>query len=173
MQVIKNIELLPQFFAEVKKQYADTNLRNGRFIVALISDLIPGAVELKRCITLAYESKAMECIIDISKDMSNVVMLRNKACERLVEYSFMNKQIATEIVDGIIAAIYPQLKNVLQNVHATQTYVTPMDSKEERTAVLTRLATALHNKLKKDVEEQLWIYKLFGMDPPEAFRNIK
>ena len=177
MQNIKNIELLPQFFADVKKQYATVDLKNGKFVVALMADFIPGAVELKRCVRLAYESNAMECIIDISKNMSNVVLLRNKALERMIDYSFMDKQIATEIIDGIIVAIYPQLNAVLQTVHSTQISVSPIgskvDSKEERKAVLTRLATVLHNKLRKDVDEQLLIYKLFGMAPPEEYRNIK
>ena len=177
MQNIKNIELLPQFFADVKKQYATVDLKNGKFVVALMADFIPGAVELKRCVRLAYESNAMECIIDISRNMSNVVLLRNKALERMIDYSFMDKQIATEIIDGIIVAIYPQLNAVLQTVHSTQISVSPMgskvDSKEERKAVLTRLATVLHNKLRKDVDEQLLIYKLFGMAPPEEYRNIK
>lgn len=177
MQNIKNIELLPQFFADVKKQYATVDLKNGKFVVALMADFIPGAVELKRCVRLAYESNAMECIIDISKNMSNVVLLRNKALERMIDYSFMDKQIATEIIDGIIVAIYPQLNAVLQTVHSTQISVSSIgnkvDSKEERKAVLTRLATVLHNKLRKDVDEQLLIYKLFGMAPPEEYRNIK
>jgi len=177
MQNIKNIELLPQFFADVKKQYATVDLKNGKFVVALMADFIPGAVELKRCVRLAYESNAMECIIDISRNMSNVVLLRNKALERMIDYSFMDKQIATEIIDGIIVAIYPQLNAVLQTVHSTQISVSPIgskvDSKEERKAVLTRLATVLHNKLRKDVDEQLLIYKLFGMAPPEEYRNIK
>ena len=107
MQNIKNIELLPQFFADVKKQYATVDLKNGKFVVALMADFIPGAVELKRCVRMAYESNAMECIIDISKNMSNVVLLRNKALERMIDYSFMDKQIATEIIDGIIVAIFP------------------------------------------------------------------
>lgn len=177
MQNIKNIELLPQFFADVKKQYATVDLRNGKFVVALMADFIPGAVELKRCVRLAYESNAMECIIDISKNMSNVVLLRNKALERMIDYSFMDKQIATEIIDGIIVAIYPQLNAVLQTVHSTQISASSIgskvDSKEERKAVLTRLATVLHNKLRKDVDEQLLIYKLFGMALPEEYRNIK
>ena len=177
MQNIKNIELLPQFFADVKKQYATVDLKNGKFVVALMADFIPGAVELKRCVRLAYESNAMECIIDISRNMSNVVLLRNKALERMIDYSFMDKQIATEIIDGIIVAIYPQLNAVLQTVHSTQISVSPIgskvDIKEERKAVLTRLATVLHNKLRKDVDEQLLIYKLFGMAPPEEYRNIK
>ena len=177
MRSIKNIELLPQFYAEVKKQYATVDLRNGKFVVALMADFIPGAVELKRCVRLAYESNAMECIIDISRNMSNVVLLRNKALERMIDYSFMDKQIATEVIDGIIVAIYPQLNAVLQTVHSAQINVSPIgskvDSKEERKAVLARLATVLHNKLRKDVDEQLLIYKLFGMAPPEEYRNIK
>ena len=177
MQNIKNIELLPQFFADVKKQYATVDLKNGKFVVALMADFIPGAVELKRCVRLAYESNAMECIIDISRNMSNVVLLRNKALERMIDYSFMDKQIATEIIDGIIVALYPQLNAVLQTVRSTQISVSSIgskvDSKEERKAVLTRMATVLHNKLRKDVDEQLLIYKLFGMAPPEEYRNIK
>ncbi len=172
MQNIKNIELLPQFFADVKKQYATVDLKNGKFVVALMADFIPGAVELKRCVRMAYESNAMECIIDISKNMSNVVLLRNKALERMIDYSFMDKQIATEIIDGIIVAIYPQLSAVLQTVHASQSNNVQKENKEDKKVVLTRLATVLKNKLRKDVEEQLLIYKLFGMAPPEEYKRI-
>lgn len=171
MQNIKNIELLPRFFADVKKQYATVDLKNGKFVVALMADLIPGAVELKRCVRMAYESNAMECIIDTSKSMSNAVLLRNKALERMIDYSFMDKQIATEIIDGIIVAIYPQLSETLQTVRLSPSNI--VQNKDDRRIVLTRLAIVLKNKLQKDIEEQMLIYKLFGITPPEEYKQIK
>lgn len=63
MPSIKNIELLPQFFTDVKKQNATADLKNGKFVVALMSDYLPGAVELKRAVCLAYASNAMERIL--------------------------------------------------------------------------------------------------------------
>ena len=47
MQNIKIIELLPQFFVDVKKHYATVDLKNGKFVVALMADFIPRTVELQ------------------------------------------------------------------------------------------------------------------------------
>lgn len=121
MPSIKNIELLPQFFTDVKKQNATADLKNGKFVVALMSDYLPGAVELKRAVCLAYASNAMECILDIAGNMDDAMILRNKALERMVDYSFMDEQIAVEIIDGIIVAIYPQLQTVFRTAHSTTT----------------------------------------------------
>ena len=177
MSKIKNIELLSQFFVDMKKYYTTVDLKNGKFLAALMADLMPGAVELKTCIRFAYESNAMECIVDISKNMSNAVLLRNKALERMIDYSFMDKQVATEFIDGIIVAIYPQLQVAFQTMHSAKTNVSSssgqVDGQDERKLVLTRLATVLYKKLREDVEEQLFIYEVVGMDPPEMYLNIK
>ena len=89
----------------------------------------------------------------------------------MIDYSFMDKQIATEIIDGIIVAIYPQLSETLQTVRLSPSNI--VQNKDDRRIVLTRLAIVLKNKLQKDIEEQMLIYKLFGITPPEEYKQIK
>lgn len=110
MPNIKNIEMLPKFIADVKNKYGEAQLHNGKFVVAIMSDLLPGAMELKRCIRMVYESNAMTSVLEISKDSSNLLVHRNKAIDKLIEYSFMDKQIATSIIDAVIASVYPAIK---------------------------------------------------------------
>ena len=111
MNSIKNIELLPKFFNEVKSMCGEAKLSDGRLIVALMSDLLPEADELKRCIKMVYESGAITHILEISKDSSNLQLYKNKALDRVINYSFMDKQIATSVIDAVVAAVYPEIKS--------------------------------------------------------------
>lgn len=43
----------------------------------------------------------------------------------------------------------------------------------EKKQIYTKLVTALKNKLHNHLQEQLLIYQLFGMSPPEEYNNIK
>ena len=120
MQNIKNIELLPQFFADLKTQYGRIDLKNEKLIVALLSDYIPGATDLKRCLRFLYESKAMECIIAISQNMNDVSLLRNKAVALLVEYSLMDQSLASNSIDNFIVALYPELEWEISDVDSNE-----------------------------------------------------
>lgn len=111
MNSIKNIELLPKFFNEVKSMCGEAKLSDGRLIVALMSDLLPEADELKRCIKMVYESGAITHILEISKDSSNLQLYKNKALDRVINNSFMDKQIATSVIDAVVAAVYPEIKS--------------------------------------------------------------
>ena len=106
---MKNIELLPGFFAQIKKEYGNDRIRNGNFVHAVMADLLPNAIELRRCIKLIYESKAMEYILEIAKEPSLANVQRQKALECLVDFAFMDRQIATVIIDGVLVALYPSV----------------------------------------------------------------
>ena len=110
MQSVKGIELLPNFFEEIGSQYGKRCFRNGRFVVNIMADLLPDNSELRRCVKMVYESNAMECILEIADDSSVVDIQHQKALERLISYSFMDRQTATAVVDGVITAIYPSLQ---------------------------------------------------------------
>lgn len=50
MSIVKDIERLPAFFDEIKKQYGCVDWNNGRFIIALMSDYFPGSIQLRQII---------------------------------------------------------------------------------------------------------------------------
>lgn len=170
MPSIKNIELLPQFFTDVKKQNATADLKNEKFVVALMSDYLPGAVELKRAVCLAYASNAMECILDIAGNMDDAVILRNKALERMVDYSFMDEQIAVEIINGIIVAIYPQLQPVFRTAHSAATGISQTKGEADNREKIKSVLTVLHIIFQYDVRVLSLINTLSGID---SFEEIK
>lgn len=174
MYNIKNIELLPSFFAEVSNMYGIAQLSNGKFVVAIMSDLLPGTTELKRCVRMAYESNAMLSILEIPKDSSNLQVYRNKAIDKLIDYSFMDKQIAKSIVDSLIVSIYPDAESLL-TIATSSIEMVGADTKEKRILV-SKIVSLLKHKLNKELEEVrevMCVYELMGITPPEDYLRIK
>ena len=101
--------MLPDFFAHIKKEYGNDRIRNGNFVHAVMTDLLPNATELRRCIKLIYESKVMECILEIAKEPSLANVQRQKALECLVDFACMDRQISTEIIEGVMASLCPSV----------------------------------------------------------------
>ena len=65
MQIIKNLELLPGFFEKIRVDFSNIEFSNGKLIIALMSDYLPNEADLKRCVKIAYDSNAIEHIMNI------------------------------------------------------------------------------------------------------------
>ena len=117
MRNIENINLLPDFFEKIRNLMPNLDLSNKKIIVATMADFLPEANELRRCLQITYDSGAMDFILKIGNDEHNITLYKKQAVNRLVNYSFMNDDIATAIIDALIASIFPKTDKSIESVN--------------------------------------------------------
>jgi len=108
---IPYLNQLTEILKDIVEKYGVSQLEDEQYIVSQISYNLTNAEGLLRSVRMLYDSNAVADIFSIISDRKNEKLHRNHAIDRLTNYSFMDKQIAAEIIDAMIS--------VLPNVNKT------------------------------------------------------
>lgn len=107
-----NKEILVDGIRQIIKNIGIENMTDGKRVIALFADLVPNGKTERNALKHTYDSGAMRIIVSLDGNSKNYEHIVLKAVEVLHDHAFMDKQVAKQIVESIMTAIYPGYMHV-------------------------------------------------------------